>query len=92
VELLNFGAFVGFILVNLSVIRHYFIRQRQRSGADLLANLIAPGLGAFACTYVWLSLSSSVKLAGFLWLGAGMLYLAILTRGFRSSPKAMDIV
>src|SRR5260370_26263283 len=25
VELLNFGALVGFILVNLSVIRHYFI-------------------------------------------------------------------
>jgi amino acid transporter len=91
VELLNFGAFVGFILVNLSVIRHYFIRQRRRSGTALLANLIAPGLGALACTYVWLSLSANAKLAGFVWLGIGLLYLAILTRGFRISPQPMEI-
>jgi amino acid transporter len=91
VELLNFGAFVGFILVNLSVIRHYFIRQRRRSGTGLLANLIAPGLGALACTYVWLSLSANAKLAGFVWLGIGLLYLAILTRGFRISPEPMEI-
>lgn len=30
VELLNFGAFVGFILVNLSVIRHYYVRRGER--------------------------------------------------------------
>ena len=91
VELLNFGAFVGFILVNLSVIRHYYIRQRKRAGAGLFANLIAPALGAIACTYVWLSLSANAKLAGFIWLGIGLLYLAILTRGFRTSPAPMEL-
>ncbi len=41
-ELLNFGAFVGFILVNLSVIRHFYIRLKQRSGIALLTNLLFP--------------------------------------------------
>ena len=38
VELLNFGAFVGFILVNLSVIRHYYFRRKLRAGLALLTN------------------------------------------------------
>ncbi len=87
VELLNFGAFVGFILVNLSVIRHYFIRLHRRAGMDFVRHLIAPLLGAGVCTYVWMSLSSNAKLVGFLWLGIGFLYLGILTRGFTVRPK-----
>lgn len=91
VELLNFGAFVGFILVNLSVIRHYYLRQHRRSGLQFFSNLVAPALGAVACTYVWLSLSHNAKIAGFVWLGVGVIYLAILTRGFRVSMKSLDI-
>jgi putrescine importer len=86
VELLNFGAFVGFILVNLSVIRHYYFRLRQRRGTDFLRNLIFPALGAIICAYVWLSLSRNAKLVGFAWLAIGASYLAVITRGFRISP------
>jgi len=87
VELLNFGAFVGFILVNLSVIRHYFLRLGRRSGMDVVRHLIAPLLGAIVCAYVWMSLSNNAKLVGFLWLAIGLLYLGILTRGFKIHPK-----
>ena len=45
VELLNFGAFVGFILVNLSVIRHFYLRLRQRQRLALVTNLIFPAGG-----------------------------------------------
>lgn len=90
VELLNFGAFAGFVLVNLSVIRHYFIRERRRRGIDLFTNLIFPFLGASVCAYLWMSLSNNAKIAGFLWLGAGTIYLAILTRGFRVAPKELS--
>ncbi len=89
VELLNFGAFAGFILVNLSVIRHFFIRERRRQGADLLKNLISPALGAAVCLYLWMSLSGKAKIAGFIWLAIGAAYLAILTRGFRIAPKSL---
>jgi putrescine importer len=46
VELLNFGAFVGFILVNLSVIRHFYLRRRERSGAAVFTNSLMPLCGA----------------------------------------------
>jgi amino acid transporter len=90
VELLNFGAFAGFVLVNLSVIQHYFFRLKQRSGAQLLHNLMFPLLGALVCGYVWMNLSSNAKIVGFIWLGIGGLYLGILTRGFRRAPKQLS--
>ena len=90
VELLNFGAFVGFILVNLSVIRHFYIRRRERQGVQFLTNLVFPLAGAAVCGYVWLSLSAKAQLAGFVWLAIGTLYLAFLTRGFRVAPRELS--
>lgn len=90
VELLNFGAFVGFILVNLSVIRHYYFGLgRRRSGKDFVTNLVFPALGALVCAYVWMSLTNKAKLVGFGWLAVGAIYLAVLTRGFRIPPKTL---
>src|SRR5436190_985143 len=34
--------------------------------------------------YLWLSLRTPAKIAGGVWLGAGLLYGAIKTRGFRT--------
>jgi amino acid transporter len=89
VELLNFGAFAGFVLVNLSVIRHFFIRRKRRHGREVFTYLISPALGAAFCLYLWMSLSGKAKLAGFAWLAIGATYLAILTRGFRTLPKSL---
>jgi len=90
VELLNFGAFIGFILVNLSVIRHFYFRLRQRRGFELFTNLLFPLAGTLVCTYIWLNLTPKAHLAGFIWLAIGTLYLAVLTRGFRVAPKALS--
>src|SRR5438445_801404 len=65
VELLNFGAFAGFILVNLSVIRHFYLRRRERRGTAFFTNLVFPMAGALVCTYVWMSLTDKSKLVGF---------------------------
>jgi len=89
-ELLNFGAFVGFILVNLSVIRHYYIRLGERRGICFFTNLLFPLTGALVCSYVWMSLTGKAKLVGFGWLLAGVVYLAVLTRGFRVAPKKLE--
>lgn len=91
VELLNFGAFAGFILVNLSVIRHFYLRERQRTGVYILANLVFPLAGAVFCSYIWISLSRLAQLAGFGWLALGAAYLAIITRGFRVAPRELSI-
>ncbi|MBL8228153.1 MAG: APC family permease [Bryobacterales bacterium] len=83
VELLNFGAFAGFILVNLSVIGHYYVRLGLRRGSAAWHHLISPALGAMVCAYLWLSLTSTAKLVGFGWLGAGAVYLLWRSRRMR---------
>jgi amino acid transporter len=89
VELLNFGALTGFIMVNLAVIAHYYFRLRLRTGWDGVRHLLFPILGAVVCGFLWLNLSNTAKLAGFGWLAVGFIYLAILTRGFRIPPKTL---
>jgi putrescine importer len=91
VELLNFGAFCGFTLVNISVIAHYFVRGKRRSGPDFWHYLVFPLSGALVCVYLWLSLSGPARIAGLMWLGAGLAYLAVLTRGFRLAPRRLEL-
>jgi putrescine importer len=89
VELLNFGAFAGFVLVNLCVIRHYFIHLKQRNLSGVVHNLLFPLLGAAVCSYVWMNLSAKAKIVGFFWLALGAAYLAFITRGFKHLPKQL---
>lgn len=91
VELVNFGAFAGFVLVNLSVIGHYYVRRRERSGAQIVTNLIFPLLGAIISAAIWFSLSLSAKIAGTAWLAIGLCYLTWLTRGFSRPVKLMEL-
>jgi len=84
-EVINFGAFVGFMTVNLAVIRHYFLRLKQRSGAQILLSLVFPSLGFGICFYIWLNLSRFSLKLGAVWMVLGFVYLLILTRGFRRS-------
>lgn len=89
VELLNFGALTGFILVNLSVVSHYYIRRGERGGRMVFDHLVFPLIGAVVCIFLWVNLTFHAKLAGFGWLALGVVYLGVLTRGFRLAPVAL---
>jgi putrescine importer len=82
-ELVNFGACLGFMAVNLSVLAHYFVRLRRRSGAHFWTNLACPLLGFSICFYIWLSISPLAMRLGALWTAAGIGYLAVQTGGFK---------
>jgi putrescine importer len=69
-ELLNFGAFIGFMGVNASALTRYWIRAESRR----LTNLVPPVLGFLICLYLWLSLNTFAKLAGLAWLGVGFFW------------------
>jgi amino acid transporter len=81
-ELVNFGAFIGFMLVNLCVVRHYWLRLRLRQRGQFFSNLILPILGFAVCFYIWLHLSPFALKLGAIWMGIGFLYLLFLTQGF----------
>lgn len=86
-EMLNFGAFIAFMGVNLAAFVRYWVKADDRRALDF----VLPLLGFFVCFYLWLSLRTPAKVAGGLWLGAGVLYGAIKTKGFRRNLVSFEL-
>ncbi|HEX4950741.1 MAG TPA: APC family permease [Blastocatellia bacterium] len=84
-ELVNFGAFIGFILVNVCVIR-LGLQARASVG-----HLILPLLGGLTCFYIWLHLSGFALRLGVVWLVLGLTYLLLLTRGFKTKIATLKL-
>lgn len=82
-ELLNFGAFVAFMGVNIAAMLRYYWRSESRGLRGVMLNLAPPLLGLFVCLYIWLSLRPTAKIAGFIWLALGLAYCAAKTGFFR---------
>lgn len=82
-EAVNFGALIGFMGVNLSVISHYFLKLGQRRGAAFLYNLLLPAAGFLVCFYVFTNLSNIAKVIGAAWCVGGLIHACVLTGGFR---------
>jgi putrescine importer len=78
-QLLNFGALIAFMGVNISSFVRYFIMNKQRKFFDF----VVPVCGFLVCFFLWLSLGFSAKLAGLSWLAIGVLYGAYRTSWFR---------
>ncbi|MEO1853670.1 APC family permease [Chromohalobacter sp.] len=85
---INFGAFLAFALVNLSVIFHYYLKERRRGGMETLWFLICPLIGLGAILWLMLSLDHLAIMLGGAWLAFGLAWLVWLTRGFsRPTPE-----
>ncbi|QXI27531.1 APC family permease [Pseudomonas vanderleydeniana] len=87
---INFGAFLAFSLVNLSVIFHYWIGGQQRGPRECLLFLVCPLIGLLADLWLMVSLDHLAIYLGVSWLAVGLVYLAFLTGGFRKQPPEMD--
>jgi len=87
---INFGAFLAFSLVNLSVIFHYWIGAKQRGLRELVLFLVFPTIGLVADLWLMVSLDHLAIYLGLSWLAIGLLYLGFLTRGFSRQPPEMD--
>jgi putrescine importer len=89
-ELLNFGAFLGYMGVNLAAMRQYYFGPGRKRERRLLGDALVPALGFLFCLGMWVSLPKIAKMVGGLWFVAGVVYDAIMTRGFRSQPVMID--
>jgi putrescine importer len=77
-EMLNFGALIAFMGVNVAAFLRYYVRESDKK----LSNLIPPVLGFLICLLLWLNLSRPAKIAGAVWMAAGIAFGAVKTRGF----------
>lgn len=90
-SLISFGALVAFSVVNLSVIKHYFVDLRQRSGSQILNSLVLPFIGFALTVWLWTSLSSETLVVGLCWLAVGFIWLLGVTRGFSRPTPTLDL-
>ena len=89
-SLISFGALAAFSLVNLSVIKHFLIDEGLRGGAAILRYGVLPALGFALTAWLWFSLSPLALTVGLVWIGVGVVWLAVLTRGFRRRPPEVE--
>jgi amino acid transporter len=87
---INFGAFLAFSLVNLSVIFHYWIGGEKKGAREFVLFLLFPFIGLAADLWLMVSLDHLAVYLGLTWLAIGVVYLAVLTGGFRRQPPEMD--
>lgn len=73
-DLVSFGGLLGFTFVNISVINHYYIKNKQR---NIFKFLIVPLIGISVCLYILWGLSITGKVVGFTWMGIGFIYLMV---------------
>jgi len=88
-SLISFGALVAFSVVNLSVIKHFFIDLRRRH--QPLLNLVLPAVGFLLTAWLWTSLSGLTLTVGLCWLAVGVVWLAVVTGGFRRPTPVLDM-
>jgi amino acid transporter len=85
VALVNFGALLGFFLVNLAVAGHFVVRGGRRDVRGLLAYGVLPLLGAVVVALLFVGLETRAKLIGVAWLALGALRLL---RGARPAASS----
>jgi putrescine importer len=89
-ELLNFGAFLAFMGVNLATFWQFTIARPPGYQRKILKDMILPLIGFGFCGLIWWNLHPLAKTVGGIWFAIGLLYVGIKTRGFRAAPVMID--
>jgi len=76
-SLVNFGALSGFMLLHITVINHYW--RRQRSG-QLIRHLICPLVGFGIVAAIMYNMGVDAQKLGLIWIAAGLVYLCALNK------------
>jgi amino acid transporter len=91
-DLLNFGAFLGYMGVNMATIWCYYIKPDKSHRRNIFKDLLLPLIGFGFCLMMWIGLPLLSKVVGSAWLLFGLTYYAIKTKGFRERPVLFDFV
>lgn len=87
---INFGAFIAFTAVNVSVIFHFFRERRRGVRHSVIAYVVLPVIGAIISIFLITRLDSNALIVGVSWFCLGVVVLGIITKGFRKAPPAMS--
>jgi putrescine importer len=89
VEILNFGALLAFMAVNLAAVRHFGFSRELRGKRKPFLDVMVPSLGFLFCLVIFLGLQNSTLVAGGIWVIAGGIYVVVKTKAL-GHPVTMD--
>lgn len=88
---INFGVLIAFTFVNISVIAHYFVRQKRRNSIkEVILFLVLPLIGGSINLFLWINLDKRALFIGVGWLVIGFIYLCVLTKFFKKPIPTMN--
>lgn len=83
-SMVSFGALLGFLMLQVSVVAHFVGREKSR---NWLRYLVAPAIGFVIIGYVLWNAESNAKTAGAVWMAAGVVTFALLKLRGRAVPE-----
>jgi putrescine importer len=89
VEILNYGALIAFMAVNLAAVRYFGFSPGMDGKRHLLLDVIVPSLGFVFCLVIFLGLQQSTLAVGTAWLAVGVVYVVIKTKAL-GQPVIID--
>lgn len=87
-SIVSFGALTAFSVVNLCVVKHYWLDRP--ASRNLVLHLVLPLIGFALTVWLWTSLSQHALVTGLIWLAVGIAWLAAITGGFRNRPPQVE--
>ena len=88
---INYGALIAFTFVNISVIAWFAIRKGLRkTPRDVFRYIVMPAIGMALTGLLWANLSGDALIGGVIWTVLGLIYLTVITRGFRKRVASFD--
>jgi amino acid transporter len=76
-SMVSFGALLGFLSLQISVVAYFIYREGSR---DWLRHLVTPAIGFAIIAYVLWNADTNAKIAGAVWMCAGLVFYLILKR------------
>jgi amino acid transporter len=83
-SMVNFGALLGFLLLQVSVVVHFVVRNGSR---QWVRHAVVPAIGFCIIGYVLWNADANAKIAGSAWLAVGLAVFAALAVQRRLAPR-----
>lgn len=85
---INFGSLIAFSFVNLSVIAHYAVKNKQvKTMKDIFNNIMLPLIGFSFVFVLWLNIEPTSFILGLSWATIGAVYVLFITKVYKVNLK-----
>jgi amino acid transporter len=85
--MVSFGALVGFLMLHISVVAHFIVRQKSR---NWIRHLVVPVIGFAVAAYVLINAQLDAMIAGAVWMAVGFVLFVGLKMAGRETPLPVN--